>query len=145
MGGSHTGCLKILSQIPVNRRDVAAQSMVASQRELPVDEARRLVDQAMEVMKLGSLGPIFGRNSLAEVTISGVVGGAAVAGQIDRPFVDDDQVMIVDFKTGSQTNAPARVLCAPDGTLCGADAADPSRKDHSDLACLERVRRRSGG
>ena len=40
------------------------------------------------------------------MAIIGVVGGSAVAGQIDRLFVDDEQVMIVDFKTGPRPSRP---------------------------------------
>ena len=97
---------EVLPQIPVNRRDAAAQTMVATQRDLPEGEARLLVGQAMDVMQLDRLAPVFGPQSLAEVSISGVLGGAAVAGQIDRLFVDDDQVMIVDFKTGPMPARP---------------------------------------
>ena len=97
---------EVLPQIPAVRREAAAHKMVASQRDLPADEARRLVDQVMQVMQLDSLASLFGPDSLAEVAISGVVGGSAVAGQIDRLFVDDEQVMIVDFKTGPRPSRP---------------------------------------
>ena len=46
---------------------------------------------------------MFGKNSVAEVALMGVVGEHIISGQIDRLVVCDDKVMIVDYKT----NRPA--------------------------------------
>jgi ATP-dependent helicase/nuclease subunit A len=43
---------------------------------------------------------LFGSAALAEISISGVVAGFGVAGQIDRLYVDAAHVLIGDFKTG---------------------------------------------
>jgi ATP-dependent helicase/nuclease subunit A len=45
------------------------------------------------------LAPLFGPDSLAEVPLVGLVGGRALAGQIDRLVVGEDRVLIVDYKT----------------------------------------------
>jgi ATP-dependent helicase/nuclease subunit A len=42
---------------------------------------------------------VFGANSRAEVPIAGVVSGRAIAGQVDRLIVTDDQVIVVDYKS----------------------------------------------
>jgi ATP-dependent helicase/nuclease subunit A len=49
---------------------------------------------------LPELVSLFSRNALAEADISGLVGGMAVQGQIDRMVVLEDKVVIADFKTG---------------------------------------------
>ena len=46
------------------------------------------------------LAALFGPDALAEISVSGVVQGVGVAGQIDRLHVDDRRVLIGDFKTG---------------------------------------------
>ena len=43
----------------------------------------------------------FNENSKAEVAISGLVGERVVNGKIDRLIVNNDEVIIVDFKTNS--------------------------------------------
>lgn len=42
---------------------------------------------------------IFGKNSYAEVPIAGEIDGRIVSGQIDRLYVGEDKIIIVDFKT----------------------------------------------
>jgi hypothetical protein len=50
-----------------------------------------------------AFAPLFSQNSVAEVSLMGVVGEHIISGQIDRLVVCDDKVMIVDYKT----NRPA--------------------------------------
>jgi ATP-dependent helicase/nuclease subunit A len=53
----------------------------------------------------------FGPDSRAEVPVVGVVGATAVAGQVDRLVVAEDEVRILDFKSNRQP--PARPEDAP--------------------------------
>ena len=43
--------------------------------------------------------PIFGPGSQAEVPLVGLVEGQALSAQIDRLVVEEDRVLVVDFKT----------------------------------------------
>ena len=47
------------------------------------------------------LAALFGPDSLAEVSLSGMVGDRIVQGQVDRLTVSQDEVLLVDFKTGT--------------------------------------------
>ena len=51
-------------------------------------------------MGLAALAPVFGPDALAEISVSGVVDGIGIAGQIDRLHVSDSRVLVADFKTG---------------------------------------------
>ena len=42
---------------------------------------------------------LFSPSSLAEVPVAATIGGRALAGTIDRLLVDEERVLIVDFKT----------------------------------------------
>ena len=53
------------------------------------------------------LVPLFSDQALAEVPINGRVHGLGVAGQIDRLFVDEDQIILADFKTGWRPDGPS--------------------------------------
>ena len=81
------------------------EQLLAAHRDVPDAAARQLADEVRAVMELPDLAPVFGPDALAEVSVSGVVGGVGVAGQIDRLHVDEARVLVADFKTGSR---PAR-------------------------------------
>ena len=51
-------------------------------------------------MDLAELSPVFGPDALAEISVSGVIDGIGIAGQIDRLHVDEARVLVADFKTG---------------------------------------------
>jgi ATP-dependent helicase/nuclease subunit A len=69
---------------------------------LTVAAQKKLAREVLKILAKPEFASVFGANSLAEVPISGRVGAAAVAGQIDRMVVGDDEVLIVDFKSGRQ-------------------------------------------
>ena len=64
------------------------------------EEIKALFEAVEQVMSLPELASLFSRNALAEADISGLVGGMAVQGKIDRMVVLEDKVVIADFKTG---------------------------------------------
>ena len=61
-----------------------------------------LAAEVNAVMAMPALAPVFGVSAMAEVSVAGAVGGTGVAGQIDRLVVDEAQVVIADFKTGTR-------------------------------------------
>ena len=82
------------------RRDAVRDAMLAAQVDVPGEEATRLAAEVEAVMSLAELAPVFGPDALAEISVSGVVDGIGVAGQIDRLHVDEERVLLADFKTG---------------------------------------------
>lgn len=61
----------------------------------------QLVQQAISVMTDPRLAALFGPDSLAELSLSGMVGDRIVQGQVDRLMVGEDEVLLADFKTGT--------------------------------------------
>jgi ATP-dependent helicase/nuclease subunit A len=47
----------------------------------------------------------FCSNARAEVPLASVVGKTVITGRVDRLVVDDDRVLVIDFKTGSRVPA----------------------------------------
>ena len=91
---------EILPAVAPAQRVDAARRMIASQADVAAETGQALIDDVMQVMAMPALADLFGERALAEVSISGVVGGDGVAGQIDRLFVGTDRVLVADFKTG---------------------------------------------
>ena len=91
---------EILPAVAPALRVDAARRMIASQADVAAETGQALIDDVMQVMAMPALADLFGERALAEVSISGVVGGDGVAGQIDRLFVGTDRVLVADFKTG---------------------------------------------
>ncbi|MCH8918395.1 MAG: double-strand break repair helicase AddA [Proteobacteria bacterium] len=66
-------------------------------------DAKTRADIAAETLALlidPAFAPLFGRGSLAEVPVSGMIGGTVVSGRIDRLAVGEWGVLAVDYKTG---------------------------------------------
>ncbi|MGC6452292.1 MAG: double-strand break repair helicase AddA [Candidatus Puniceispirillaceae bacterium] len=91
---------EVLPMIEDARRDAVRDAMLAAQVDVPGEEATRLAAEVEAVMSLAELAPVFGPHALAEISVSGVVDGIGVAGQIDRLHVDEERVLLADFKTG---------------------------------------------
>ncbi|WP_293976606.1 double-strand break repair helicase AddA [Sphingomonas sp.] len=63
--------------------------------------ARSLAEDACRILSDPALGDIFSPDALAEAPIAAVVeGGHVVAGTVDRLLVTDDDVLVLDYKTG---------------------------------------------
>ena len=92
--------LQSLPDLPEDGREAAARRFLAAPTHgldaAAQDEIRR---EALAVLRHPDFAPIFAPGSLAEVPLTGLVEGRAVAGQIDRLVVEDRRVLIVDFKT----------------------------------------------
>jgi ATP-dependent helicase/nuclease subunit A len=74
--------------------------MIAAQTELPAEPAMALAAEVRNVLVMPELAALFGPDALAEISVTGVVSGVGVAGQIDRLHVEAARVVIGDFKTG---------------------------------------------
>jgi ATP-dependent helicase/nuclease subunit A len=92
--------LEWLPDLPVAERETAAVAFL--ERAAPdLDAAGRaaLWREVDSVVGNPEFADVFGANSRAEVPIAGVVSGRAIAGQVDRLIVTDDQVIVVDYKS----------------------------------------------
>jgi ATP-dependent helicase/nuclease subunit A len=92
--------LQSLPELPAAERDGAARRYLA----LPVhalaeDEQDEIRRETLAIVSDPEFAPLFGPDSLAEVPLVGLVGGRALAGQIDRLVVEGDRVLVVDYKT----------------------------------------------
>lgn len=94
---------RLLQSLPDLAPDqrLAAARRYLSQAALALSEAEiaQIADEAMAVMSAPGLEALFGPDARAEVPIAGLVEGTAIAGQVDRLAVTDDEVLIVDYKT----------------------------------------------
>ena len=90
--------LQLLPDLPREQRpDALARYLAAI--DLDADEAARLERQVTGILDHAGLAAAFGPGSRAEQAICGVVGGVAIAGQIDRLAVTPERVILVDYKT----------------------------------------------
>ena len=91
---------EVLPHLPAARHDAVITAMIEAQKELPAEPALALAAEVRHVLAMPELAPLFGPDALAEISVSGLVQGVGVAGQIDRLHVDAKRVLIGDFKTG---------------------------------------------
>ncbi len=100
--------LQHLPNCPMERREEAARRFVRL-RGAALDEAAQddLVAAALRALDDPRLAPLFGPRSLAEVDVyASLDEGLDVAGRIDRLAETDEEVLIVDFKTGRPRAEP---------------------------------------
>ena len=93
-------------------RDIATGQGADRLRPETVEEAGR---EAFRVLDHAGTGWIFGADSLAEVSVSGLWQGRAMMGQIDRLIVTPDRVLVVDFKTNR--HVPRDAAATPEGIV----------------------------
>ena len=76
------------------------------------DAARRedLIADAMKVIDDPAFSRIFAPQALAEAPLAGVVEGQVIAGTVDRLLVGEEEVLVVDFKTGRRVPAGAEAV-----------------------------------
>ncbi len=94
---------RLLEQLPATdaslRRDWAVQA-VGKSRDVPDKMAASLIDRVLALIDLPEFAPLFSKDALVEVPINGRLNGIGIVGQIDRLFVDDQRIILADFKTG---------------------------------------------
>ena len=95
--------LQLLPEVvPGRRRAVAARFLDARAGNLAAEARDALIDEVLGILDDSSFAPLFAPGSRAEVSLTGVVGGRVISGQVDRLVVTDREVLIVDFKTGRE-------------------------------------------
>ncbi len=97
--------LQSLPELPPAERDAAARRFLAlPTHALPADEQDEIRRETLAVLSHPEFATIFGPLSQAEVPLVGLIPAAsgtshALSGQIDRLVVEDERVLIVDYKT----------------------------------------------
>ncbi len=102
------GLFERLPSVAADHRQVVAERWLAKSAGVddPKERAALVVD-VMAVLNDPAFVHIFSPQSLTEVPIAGVVGGHVIAGAMDRLIVDDNQIVIIDYKTGRSVPADA--------------------------------------
>ncbi|MGE3622819.1 MAG: double-strand break repair helicase AddA [Bdellovibrionales bacterium] len=81
-------------------REAAASRYLANpQHHLTPNEQSEIRGEILRLLRHPDYAPLFGPESRAEVPVSGWLGGQPVAGQIDRLWVGQNAVHIVDYKS----------------------------------------------
>ncbi len=90
-----------LPPVAAERRRPAGEHWLAAQAP-DLDDATRaaMVSEVLTVIEDPSHAALFGPDSRAEVPLSAVVDGVVVAGIVDRLLITDDNVTVIDYKTG---------------------------------------------
>jgi len=92
--------LQSLPELPSEEREAAARRFLALPTHgLSTEEQDEIRRETIAVLSHPDFGAIFGPGSQAEVPLVGLVEGQALSAQIDRLVVEEDRVLVVDFKT----------------------------------------------
>ena len=93
--------LELLPDLEPDARSAAAAAWLARPgHALDPEEQKTLAHQVMAILDDPALTALFGPESLAEVPLAALVGKRAISGQVDRLVITNDNVIIVDYKTG---------------------------------------------
>lgn len=93
--------LQLVPDLPASdRRGAVLKGINRELASLPVAERTALAERLMALMATPALAALFGPDSRAEQALAGIIGGTAVAGQVDRLLVTPDEVVLADLKTG---------------------------------------------
>ncbi|MBR1777197.1 MAG: UvrD-helicase domain-containing protein [Alphaproteobacteria bacterium] len=93
--------LEILPQYPIQDHPAAAEKVVSVQMpSAKKSEREALIHDVLTLLNDSAASDLFAASSLAEVPVSGVVGSRVINGRIDRISVSDQEVRLIDYKTG---------------------------------------------
>ena len=90
--------LQHLPDLPPHARAPAALRHV-TQAGQDIADAHALVAEVMEVLDHPDLATLFGPSSRAEIPLTGVIAGQVIGGMVDRLGVEQNRVIIADYKT----------------------------------------------
>ena len=105
------GLLQRLPDVEPEQRAAAARAWLARQGAGDA-EAEAHANEALRVVEDARFAAVFGAASRAEAPIVGEAAGKAVRGVVDRLVVDDERVIVLDYKTDRP--APRRADAAPE-------------------------------
>ncbi|MGE0743250.1 MAG: UvrD-helicase domain-containing protein, partial [Hyphomonadaceae bacterium] len=105
------GLLQRLPELAPERREEAALAWLARQG-VEDAEAQVYAREAFAVVSDARFASVFGPTSRAEAPIVGEAAGKIISGIVDRLLVDDERVIVLDYKTDRP--APTEEAKAPD-------------------------------
>ncbi len=92
--------LQYLPDRAPGEREAAARAFLARPGHgLDAEQQAEALAEAMALLATPELQAAFGPDSLAEAPLAGQVGGALIAGQVDRLLITPDRVLVLDYKT----------------------------------------------
>ena len=88
---------------PEKRAAAAAAWLARPVHELDSETQADIAAETLRVLNHANFAGLFGPDSLAEVSLSGVIDAQVVSARLDRLLVTEDEVLVIDYKT----NRPA--------------------------------------
>lgn len=86
--------------VPLLRQAAAERYVSQPSHALSKDLQQGIVSEVMAILNHPDYAPIFGKGSLAEAPITGLIhGNRLISGQIDRLLVTPTQILIIDYKS----------------------------------------------
>jgi ATP-dependent helicase/nuclease subunit A len=121
---THT-LLQHLPQVPAADQERAARAFVAARgHDLSEDLREEIVNETLGIVQNPVFAPLFQPGSLGEVPIVARFGERELSGQIDRLAIDDDGILVLDYKTNRPPpNSPDEVASAYVAQLAAYRAA----------------------
>ncbi len=90
--------LEFLPELPIDRRYDSAIRYLQN-ADIPEHLQEQIAVEVIKVLNHPEFSIVFGINSIAEIPITGMINGKVISGKIDRLYVDQDMVMIIDYKS----------------------------------------------
>jgi ATP-dependent helicase/nuclease subunit A len=92
---------RLAAVVPDARYDCAVQWLEQSAAVADAAERTDIANHVCEVLSQPDFAPLFGPASLGEAPLAATLAdGRVIAGTVDRLLVEEDQVSVIDFKTG---------------------------------------------
>ena len=92
--------LQLLPEVAIADRRPRAQALLAQPaHDLSAAAQAEILDETLGVLEDPAFAPLFGPGSLAEVPVTGTLGGRVISARLDRLLVTPDAVWALDFKT----------------------------------------------
>ncbi len=126
--------LERLPDVAASERIAAAQAWLArSASDLSAPARAEMAASAVAVLAGADWAELFSAAALAEVPIAATVGGQVIAGTIDRLLIEDERILVVDFKTARRPPAsldevPVAILRQMAAYAAALEAAYPGRR-----------------
>ena len=118
---------KLLQFLPeikkAEHQSVIEEFFVKNVPDITDNERKKVSKEIIRLFEDSDFSAVFGDNSRAEVPVMGMVDGRIISGQIDRLVVEENRVMIIDFKT----NRPA-AKCVEDIPIAYVKQLDAYKK-----------------
>ncbi len=87
-------------ETPALWAEAARRFLARPAHGLAVQAQAQIAAQVLGVLDDVDAAPLFGPQSQAEVPLAAVIGKHVVAGQVDRLLVEENRVLVVDYKSG---------------------------------------------